>query len=598
MNKTHNNRTSFPTWFINEIANEEDRKKAINNTLKLNEKIEFICPVHGTYKQEVRVHIKKSTGEKLAGCKLCNQKNKGIYNDWFIDMLADDKAKEKAKNNTLLSTDKVNFICKKHGVFSTRVGYITKNGFPTGVGCPLCGKEKQTKNYSLKMKEKRNEYPQWFIDDIVNESDKQRAINKDLKKTDKILFHCPKYGDYYQSVHIHLKKNQNGNECCCRKCAIEKIKEKNKTISVSKRQDFPSWFIDELAFENDKIKAKTKQLASSETVGFICNTHGVYYQLISNHITLSTKEKRCGCPKCGAIKSKDEDELFDFIHALDKNAERRNKTIIKDSNSKHFLELDIYCPDKKIAFEFNGSFWHSDEQKDKNYHFLKFKLCEQQNIRLISIFEKDWIEKKNKILNFIRDLFVPQQKIFARNTIINTISNEEAKSFCEKYHLGGFGINIKKNIGLFFNNELISVMSFSKPRFTKSKNNDWEINRFCTKSGVSIIGGASKLFSYFLKTENPSSVITYSDCNYFSGNVYKNLGFTFLNFTSTPYYWFKNKTSVSREKAQPKILKEKYPEVYKKASEQQPDSIESFIMHTLGFTKVSMVGNKKWIYKR
>lgn len=63
-------------------------------------------------------------------------------------------------------------------------------------------------------------------------------------------------------------------------------------------------------------------------------------------------------------------------------------------------------------------------------------------------------------------------------------------------------------------------MSFGKPRY--NKNYECELLRLCTKNGYAVVGGAEKLFSYFVKTHNPKSVISYCDLSKFMGNVYKN----------------------------------------------------------------------------
>lgn len=68
-------------------------------------------------------------------------------------------------------------------------------------------------------------------------------------------------------------------------------------------------------------------------------------------------------------------------------------------------ELDIYYPEKRIAIEFNGDYWHSEKFKDKDYHYNKFSICRENNILLVSIFETDWNNRKEEIISYLRDLF-------------------------------------------------------------------------------------------------------------------------------------------------------------------------------------------------
>lgn len=589
---------TFPEWFIDEIANDEDRKKALDNTLKINDKIEFICPIHGKYTQEVRVHIKKSTGEKIGGCKLCYQRKKRIYSDWFINMLVNEQDKNKALNNTLKSTDEVDLNCPKHGIFRTKVCYIIRNGEATGVECPACGKERRKKSYSNTMTDKRLPYPQWFIDDLADEHDKEKALNRTLKTTDIVTFNCPKHGKYKQTVHNHLRY-RDSESYGCKLCANELLSEKNKILWLNKRNEYPEWFINELHLEEDKEKARNKTLTSHDSVEFVCEKHGVYTQSVGNHLRFFSSERASGCPVCGIVKSKPEEELFNYIKELDPSVLSRDRQTIKLENASRFLELDIYSPDKKIAIEYNSDYWHCDIKRNKNYHLQKFQLCEQLGIHLVSIFEKDWKEINSKLLSYLSSLFSNKKRIFARNTIVKFIDNNTAKSFCEKYHFNGYGVNNIVNLGLYLNEELLSVMTFAKPQFKKEKNNnDWELNRLCTIDNTIIIGGASKLFSAFIKKYNPSSITTYSNCCYFTGNVYKELGFSFKGYSSTPYYWSKNNSYVERKEAQPKKLKLKFPELYNEAVKNKVSSVEEYIMKSLGYNRVYLVGNKIWYWSQ
>ena len=84
-------------------------------------------------------------------------------------------------------------------------------------------------------------------------------------------------------------------------------------------------------------------------------------------------------------------------------------------------ELDIYYPEKKIAIEFNGDYWHSDKFKSENYHYNKFKACHDLGITLVSIFEFDFTLSKDAILSYICDLFngVENQLSFVNKDTIN-----------------------------------------------------------------------------------------------------------------------------------------------------------------------------------
>lgn len=258
------------------------------------------------------------------------------------------------------------------------------------------------------------------------------------------------------------------------------------------------------------------------------------------------------CPSCFPIlswESKGEIEIFEFIEKFTK-AERKNRVIISP------YELDIYLPDHNLAIEFNGLYWHSElNGKDKYYHLNKTNMCEEKGIRLIHIFEDEWIYKqdivKSIILNAIGHF---DQKIGARKCSIKMVNNNTSKEFLNLNHIQSYCPS-SVNIGLFFENDLISLLSFTKSRY--NKNFQWEISRFANKLNYSISGSFSKLLKYFKNEYDPESIITYSDRRLFSGNLYQTF-FTKLN-PSNPSYWYldKNYNRYNRTNFQKHKLKNK-----------------------------------------
>ena len=206
------------------------------------------------------------------------------------------------------------------------------------------------------------------------------------------------------------------------------------------------------------------------------------------------------------------------------------------------FELDIYLPELNLAFEFNGLYWHNELNKDNDYHKEKSDLCDKKGIQLIHIWEDDWLYKqdivKSMILNKLRKI---SERVYGRQTIIKEVTdNKLIRKFLDSNHIQGFvGSQIK--LGLFYNDELVSLMTFGKPRknmnSVSKNNNDYEMLRFCNKLNTNVIGGASKLFKYFLKTYNPSQITTYADRSYSNGNLYKQLGFGFIHITQPNYYY-------------------------------------------------------------
>jgi hydroxymethylpyrimidine pyrophosphatase-like HAD family hydrolase len=163
--------------------------------------------------------------------------------------------------------------------------------------------------------------------------------------------------------------------------------------------------------------------------------------------------------------SKPEKEIVEYIQSLGiKNIITSDRSVI------HPYELDIYLPDHNLAIEYNGKWFHDETYKDKHYHLMKTNLCNNENIQLIHIFDDEWEFKKDIVKNRLKHILGLNDKhIYARKCIVKEINTKEAKEFCEQYHIQGYGVSSVK-LGLYYNNELVSVMTFSKPSVSKGNN--------------------------------------------------------------------------------------------------------------------------------
>ena len=113
-------------------------------------------------------------------------------------------------------------------------------------------------------------------------------------------------------------------------------------------------------------------------------------------------------------------------------------------------------------------------------------------------------------------------------------------------------------------------------------------------NGYQIVGGAGKILKYFMEKEKPESLLTYSDCNLFSGKTYKALGFKFISVTEPDYIWVNPQTMdvLPREACQVQKLLKKYPELVEKHTEIK--SVETRVMTQLRYLKIYLCGNKRW----
>ena len=212
-------------------------------------------------------------------------------------------------------------------------------------------------------------------------------------------------------------------------------------------------------------------------------------------------------------------------------------------------EVDIYIPDRKIAIECNGVYFHSDKYKPINYHYDKFRACLDRGIQLISIWS-DWIKSKPQIVeSFIKSkLGICESRIFARKCTVAIVDPKTASNFLNKSHIQG-RCNAKIHIGLYLKDELVALMCFakrSKLSGPKTVNDgEWELIRFCNKLDVTVVGGAGKLLTYFISHFKPSKIISFSSNDISVGSLYKRLGFSRKRI-NTPGYWYTDPDEIHR----------------------------------------------------
>ena len=245
-----------------------------------------------------------------------------------------------------------------------------------------------------------------------------------------------------------------------------------------------------------------------------------------------------------------EKEILDFVKSI------CNDTIIE--NDRDIIspkELDIYIPSKNIAIEFDGLFYHSELFLDKNYHLNKTKSCEEKGIRLIHVYEDEWLYKKDICKSIIASsLGVYDRKFYARKCTVEEISKNIFDDFLIKNHLQGKAL-CKYRYGLFYDNELIMVMGFGNARFDNKYN--YELIRVCTKLNIQVVGGFSKLLNYFVKNSNAKNIVSYIVRRIFNGKGYTSSNFKIIGESKPSYQYCKNRQRFNRMNFQNKYLSEK-----------------------------------------
>ena len=296
------------------------------------------------------------------------------------------------------------------------------------------------------------------------------------------------------------------------------------------------------------------------------------------------------CPVCyprDVLVSESEQELADFIRSIYQGT--------VNTSDRHTLgnkkEIDIFLPELNIGIEYNGLYWHSELQLLKagqqvKKDFEKYKTAQRNGIRLIQIYEDEWKFKKDIVKSRLLSILgKSKQRIYARKTIVKEISSKEANQFIKRHHIQGTG---RSNIryGLYYNNDLVSVMTFSKSNVSR-KVNKWEIDRFCTIQEANVVGGANKLFSKFIKEYDPEIVVSYSDNRWNTGKVYEHLGMVKEKET-VPGYWYFYGSQCERI----------HRFSLRKNKNDDPELTEWENRVRQGYNRIWDCGHTLWIYRR
>ena len=300
-----------------------------------------------------------------------------------------------------------------------------------------------------------------------------------------------------------------------------------------------------------------------------------------------------------------ESQVERFILSIvpDANIIKRDRTVIKP------LELDLYLPEYKIAFECNPAFTHNSsvldpwgsDPKDYKYHQYKSLKAQEAGVFLFHIFGYEWENRRSIIESMIRNLLHKNSSSYgARETYICELSSNECKQFLSDNHRQGpTACSVRLGLRLRSTDELVSVMTFGKIRPTIGKSHstqasDWELSRFCNKLNTSVAGSASKLFKYFIKHHCPSKVISFSDVAHTKGELYNILGFKSSEISTPSYVWttmydniYYNRVSCQKSNLK-KLLKDDSIDIV--------NHTEKEIMEAHNFVRVYDSGTIRWEY--
>lgn len=291
--------------------------------------------------------------------------------------------------------------------------------------------------------------------------------------------HTKSCGCYKHSKELGNKLRQaylNNPELCNKRSATLKLFYENNTDSkekISKRiselyKNNTDKVIEKAEKYKDICKNKRKQCNFNELIPIIhpdyvdrllngeigscdiikikCRLCGKYEDRVLRNIFIISKGilKKCVlllCKNCfnNYTSSNREREIADYVSTF-----YNGKSIKNSRDIIPPLELDLYYPEKNIAIEFNGDYWHSSEFKPKDYHYNKFITCKNVGIILVSIFEVEWVNNSDAIKAYLYDLFNNKENQLSsiddytvNNNYPSPLKNGDTNNYIESYYMCG-----------------------------------------------------------------------------------------------------------------------------------------------------------------
>jgi len=481
--------------------------------------------------------------------------------------------------------------------------------------------------------------PDWFkkrgaTDKLNDIMESTTFLDDDAKFPERI--HCILNGITSKPICVNPKCNNYVNyhqgeyhNYCSNKCHLSSDEKKEKTkqtviekygvTNVSKSLDVRK----KLSEANQRNKNKTSK-KSIETSYYKWKDHAEerYNELAIEPVFNGPMKREDRIFRCLVCNNEFKQDAFMLSNGLGKHGlrcphchpKRESKIELKICNwldeigikflrndRKTFgFEVDILIPDKKLCIELDGVLWHSfghskyhyinnADREDNNVHLRKKIVAENAGYSLLRFTD---IEIQNqKKFEIIKSIILVKlcmaEKIYARCCSTREIDSVELSQFLEENHLIG-KLNSSKKFGLFFNDILVQVIGFGKPRF--AKDHDWELYRLCTAKNTLVVGGFSKLLKYATNNGVRGKINSFVDRRFSEGCGYESVGFERIRSTPPNYFYWHQKDGsvVKRYEAQKHKLQKLL------GNEFDPNKTETDNMYDVGFRKFYDCGN--WVY--
>jgi hypothetical protein len=273
------------------------------------------------------------------------------------------------------------------------------------------------------------------------------------------------------------------------------------------------------------------------------------------------------------------------------------KILINDRKLIYPRELDIVIPDLRLAVEFNGVFWHSEQRgKTRHYHVSKTRQCEEQGYQLIHIYDTEWSDPRTRpiIESRLLHLLGRSTRIAARKCQIVCLDKKQASDFVNQNHLQSW-CGCKCAYGLVFGDQLVAVITLGQSRFNHKI--QWELLRYCALKNHTVVGGMTKLLSKITADLNINELISYADRRWSSAikNIYSSAGFQLQGVSEPNYKYFQINDSKIILESRNKYQKHRLNELLKKFD---PNLSEFENMCINDYFRIWDCGNLVYVWRR
>ena len=182
---------------------------------------------------------------------------------------------------------------------------------------------------------------------------------------------------------------------------------------------------------------------------------------------------------------------------------------------------------QEFSFGLQLDFLHQSQVKSIFFHYiLPNTISDIQTFHDKWIIWEDlWLTKNEIVKASIHAYFGKNKTIHGRKTSIKSVTTPDASKFLSENHLFSSSTG-KFRLGLYFEEKLVGIMTFSSGRNWKEKlGKSYEIIRFCNHKDYRVHGGFSKLLKAFIEQKKPVQLMTFADASWYYSTMYEQFGF-------------------------------------------------------------------------